>query len=265
MQSHAVMRLCLGTLVVAGCNNSDRVLFVTDTGIGIGYDTKPPYLSIDYHRFEGYTAPTYENGALPPVVARIQANLNVFSPKVQQTYATGSAAVLLTQPQPKQPTDLPLLGRTGKVGYFATDSTIGLKVSFDGTTAFLPSAANLGYRRKEFSWIPVGTAQAGLACDENNLSTAAKLARITLARKSLPDNATAEQIDAVASQIPIDCYADTLASIKLGGTIDSAKATELQLDQFVATGTVARNLAADPTGSVRTHFLNNLSEAGTPQ
>jgi hypothetical protein len=259
MRNRALMPMCL-VLGLAGCGSDDRVLFVTDTGIGMGYDTKPPNLSIDYHRFEGYLAPTYENGALPPVVARIQANLNIFTPKVFQTYATGGAAVLLTKDKSALPPELPLLGRSGKVGYFVTDSSIGLKVAFDGTTAEVPSAINLGYKRKEFSWIPVSTAPSGQDCNGKTLSPSEQAnldsAKTAVIAKTMP-TATKEQREAAAEQLHMDCYGDTLATVGLDGTVDTPKTSGLQLDQFFATGTAARNLAATDD-DIRNVFKNNL-------
>jgi hypothetical protein len=61
----------MGSLL-SGCVGDDEVLFVTGTNIGIEADSKPPQLGISLNRIEGYIAPSYENGQLPPVLARIR-------------------------------------------------------------------------------------------------------------------------------------------------------------------------------------------------
>ena len=80
----------LFSLVAMGC--ADSVLFVTKTSIGLDFDTKPPAASIAYDRTEGYLAPRYDNGAIPPVYGRIRSDAKIFNANVRQIYATGSAA-----------------------------------------------------------------------------------------------------------------------------------------------------------------------------
>lgn len=142
--------------ITGGCATKDSVLFVTKTSLGVDFDTKPAALNVAYERYEGYVGPRYDNGAVPPVVAKIKTDGGIFSAKVQQMYATGNAAIGLTSNQ--QPvSNLELQG--GKEAmFFGTSTTTGLKIGFTG---YAPDSFNFGFKRKEFTYIPVGTAADG--------------------------------------------------------------------------------------------------------
>ena len=253
-------------LCVAACN--DSVLFVTSTGINLGYDTAPPSIDLGYNRTEGYTGPAYSNGALPPVVGRIQSNLDVFSPVVRQTYATGPAAELLTKPdadstvKDHQFSSVPLVSNSRRVAYFGTESTVGLRVSFTGPTASsgIPSSVALGYRRKELSWIPVTLAKANSGCVGSTVPTPRLAA--TVATVAAQNGVTPESIE-------VDCYGSTLANIVINGSVATAGQpnASLLLDQFIATGVAAENLAADTStadskGILRSVFRSQLRPLG---
>src|SRR6187455_573354 len=79
--------------LLAACNDPNTVLFVTNSSLGINFDSKPATANIAYDRVEGFIGPRFENGGAPPAVASIQTDGNIFNPTVRQTYATGSAAV----------------------------------------------------------------------------------------------------------------------------------------------------------------------------
>jgi hypothetical protein len=149
-------------LGLVGCA-TDEVIFVTKTSISIvDADTTPPSVSIAYDRFDGYIGPRYPDGAVPPIVASMNSSLDIFEPQISQVYATGEAAVLVsdsTMPSSKcSVTPLQLdLGDTSqnkKTMYFGTSATLGLKLGFSAQGA--PNSIVLGYRRKEVSVIPVG-------------------------------------------------------------------------------------------------------------
>jgi len=157
---HRLARACLVFGVAAlcgGCAGVNSVLFVTTTSLGIDFDTKPPTASIGYDRVEGYLGPRYDNGAVPPVIARIRTDGGIFTPHVRQVYATGAAAALLTDKDSttKGPVDL-----TGgkRLMLFGTTTTTGVKITFDGQ---YPDSFHFGFKRKEFSLIPLGEAAAG--------------------------------------------------------------------------------------------------------
>jgi hypothetical protein len=208
---------------LGGCA-ADRVIFVTKTTIGIDADTTPPTVSIAYDRTDGYIGPRYDNGAVPPVVSSLQSDLAIFAPKVKQVYATGDAAELVTDHSSTAPTKRKLTGAK-KTMFFGTTTTVGLKLSFDGTGA--PESISLGYKRKEISVIPLGT--------------------------------VTEKDDA-GNSIQVDKYPSVIAGIDMRVNAESFRDTGLALSQFFATGYSAEVLAMDP--EIRASF-QTIAEQGT--
>lgn len=164
----------LGILVAssaAGCSNPDHVLFVTNSSLGINFDTKPATASIAYDRSEGFVGPRFENGGAPPAVATMETDGNILNPMVRQTYATGAAAVGATSGE--VPSDAPkgLAGEAEKrkLMFFGTSTTFGLKVGFAaaGANAGVPDSFLFGYRRKEVSLIPIAESKPEDATPEN--------------------------------------------------------------------------------------------------
>jgi hypothetical protein len=153
-------------LPLCGCVTPvDTVIFVTKTSIGIDGDTTPPTASIAYDRMEGYIAPRYPNGEVPPVVASLQGDLGIFVPQISQNYATGKAATLLatttvTPPANCDPRDMTVNTRNAseskKTMFFGTGTTLGLKLGFSAQGGG-PESIVFGYKRKEASVIPIGT------------------------------------------------------------------------------------------------------------
>jgi hypothetical protein len=227
--------LCLAgifvPLTLAACVGQNEVLFFTNTNVGINLDSKPPTVGIAYDREEGYIGPSYDNGALAPVVARLQSNLNVFAPEIHQIYATGNAAKLLVDPNPSVGSDPPLRKNLKRVVYFATESSTGLRVSFASN---VPDSVHFGYRRKEFSFIPIATAASGDCAEQAPQSG-----------------------QATSNLTPVDCYASVLANIDLGGKVGDQQQTGIQVDQLFATGRTAEILAAT-NDSVRRLFAQKL-------
>lgn len=191
-------------LLAAGCADPDSVLFVTVTSIGIDADMKPANITIGYDRYEGYIGPVYETGAIPPVVARIESNLEIFNPEIRQVYATGEAAKLVTGAQTNVSSEKPLSGNK-RLAFFGTGTNIGLKVAFMANT---PESISFGYKRKEFSFIPMG--------------------------KKI-DKDTGKQTDV---------YGSVLASIDMNVNTPSLTDTKLGVSQFFATGIAAEQLAS---------------------
>lgn len=228
MQNKTTVTLMLGwVLVLTGCTTTNEVLFVTKTSVGIDFDAKPATASIGYDRTEGYIAPRYDNGEIPPVVASIKSDVAIFSPNIRQVYATGDAAVIAVSAYPKKALEyldpfpgqgtppLPVKDHTPekklrgdkKLMFFGTSTTTGLKVGF--STA-VPDSFSFGYKRKEYSFIPVGTVGEG-------------------------DN----EYDVYPSVL---ASIDTRANVSTKGVIDK---TGLSSSQFFATGRAARKLAAN--------------------
>jgi hypothetical protein len=217
-------------LVVCGllgaCAPKETVLFVTSTSLGIDGEFAPPTLSVAYDRSEGYFAPRAADGGMPPVVASFQSDGAVLSPKLRQLYATGDAALVITGA--KNATNAPseLNGLDGKMAFFGTQTTVGLKAGFDEAGA--PSDFVFGLRRKELSVLPLG--------HEGN-----------------PDGQKYVLPSALASL-------DTTASAP------SMKDAGLSISQFFATGQSAEFLAANNAAvrSAFAHVATNAVVAPLP-
>lgn len=218
---------------VAGCSNPDHVLFVTNSSLGINFDTKPATASIAYDRTEGFIGPRFENGGAPPAVATMETDGNIFNPTVRQTYATGAAAVGATSGE--VPSDAPkaLAGEPEKrkLMFFGTATTFGLKVGFAaaGAGAGVPDSFLFGYRRKEASLIPIAESKAEDAKPED------------------------KKVNGV--------YPSVLASMEVNvqSAPTDAQGVGTTSKQFFSTGRAAEALSTNPT--VRAAFLIKAENA----
>ena len=218
MRYGKIILVALGCTALSACA-PDHVMFVTDTSLGINVETKPtPTASVAFDRTEGYIAPSYANGALPPVVASLHIDgQSLLSPYVKQVYATGPAAVIVSGgPGPSQigsggpsqstPT---LTDARNRWAFVGTSTSVGVKISFDTTTSTppppIPESFLFGYRRKEISILPVG------------------------------------------SQNGVDSYPSVIASVNsTAGAGGGPAGSTFQHSQFIATGVAADWLARNP-------------------
>lgn len=154
-----VFLLSVEMAFLAGCATGvDRAVFVTKTSVSIlDVDSTPPGVSIAYDRVEGFIGPAFESGGAPPAIAIIRSDGTVFAPKMRQLYATGNAARVVAGVD-TNPNEDKLVG-CPKLMLFGTSTNIGLKVGIDATTGgfSIPNNFVFGYRRKEFSMLPLGT------------------------------------------------------------------------------------------------------------
>ena len=199
---------------VAGCADPNTVLFVTNTSLGINFDSKPPTANIAYDRTEGFLGPRFDNGGVPPAVASIETGGDIFTPKVRQTYATGAAANRATG-VPNAPQAPETMEGNKQLMIFGTSTTVGLKVGFGTTGA--PDSFLFGYRRKEASVIPLGTTS------------------VTVQEPDGPKTKTTAVYPSVLASIDMNTYGRT------------APETGLTTKQFFATGQAASALATNPT------------------
>ena len=221
MRNLAALALTVGVaLSLAGCANDRHVLFVTKTSIGIDFDSKPAAASLAYDRVEGYIAPRYNNGEIPPVIASVKSDGAIFNPKIRQIYATGEAAEIVLRGAGSGTQAKPLEG-SKQLMFFGTTTTTGLKVGF--SSGLLPDSFIFGFKRKEFSYIPLGT------------------------------------VDAVPGAKAYDVYPSILATIDTQANVGKGREAELRNAQFFATGNAARLLAADKAISER--FVDIAIEA----
>jgi len=204
MRHSLALTLCIGALAaLSGCASPDHVLFVTKTSIGVDFDSKPGTASLAYDRTEGYAAPRYANGEIPPVVASVKSNGGIFSPVIRQIYATGDAAIIATGGA--VPRDSRKMQGERTLMFFGTTTTTGIKVGF---TTGLPDSVVFGFRRKEYSYIPLATVETQTGTEDVYPSVLASI--------------------------------DTAANVSADGTVNT---TELANAQFFATGAAARRLA----------------------
>ena len=207
----------VASLGVAGCGAPDRVLFVTTTAIGISADAKTRSANIGYDRYEVFVGPSYEKGGVPPVYARIVSDLNILNPKIIQLYATGDAARLATGGEAK---DENKLKGSKRIMFFGTGTNFGLRAAF---TPQGPDSINIGYRRQEFSLIPIGKAGAEKTGDKE------------------------------------DVYPSVLAKLNLNVDIKTTFDNKVGLSQFFATGDAAETLAKKP--SIQQLFADEAANA----
>ena len=164
MRYGKVILVAVGCAALSACA-PDHVIFVTDTSLGINVETKPsPTASVAFDRTEGYIGPSYANGALPPVIASFHVDgESLLSPYVKQVYATGPAAVIVSGGDDKSP---PTLTGAKRWAFVGTTTSVGFKIGFDSTTATPPPPIQdtflFGYRRQEFSFLPLGTDKDGV-------------------------------------------------------------------------------------------------------
>lgn len=158
LPSPLVNAACL-VLLLSGCATpGENVVFVTKTSIGINVESTPPSASFANDRLEGFFAPKYSDGTIPPVISSLSTNGELFNREIKQLYATGNAAIIATsETTPAIPAtgNLSIVGDANEVKqmFFGTSTTIGIKLGFGATVV---DAFTLGYRRGEISIIPLG-------------------------------------------------------------------------------------------------------------
>ncbi len=171
----------LAGLSLSGCAGYDRVLFVTKTNVGLDIDNKPPTAEVTIARRELAITPTFQNADgnenTLPLLASFALTGNFLNPEIISRFAGGEAAIILAQ-GPNKPDKPPFLCLTKKpemrplwkkmwhflsgsdkentrAFYFATDTSFGLKIGWDGATGPYPDTLKLGYNRKELAFPPI--------------------------------------------------------------------------------------------------------------
>jgi len=233
MRLRQTLAMTICVLLLAACGDVNRALFVTGTQIGIDADAKKEGVSIGFDRYEGYIGPAYQSGAAPAVLARLQSDLAPINPKIKQLYATGEAAVLVASKAKKRRT-APSLTGVRKIMFFGTGTNLGLKATFAGSA---PANVNLGYKRGEFSLIPIisGTSENAESEDSDGDVESAEEDIALASNHSSSDKGGDEG----------DQYASVLAAIDIDSGIKNVTDTSLGVSQFFATGAAAEALAID--------------------
>lgn len=202
-----ILFISLAAVLLTACETNKAVTFVTSTNVGVDVDANTQNVNIGFARIEGVVGPVYATGEIPPVFADIQSNAKVFGAQVSQFYATGEAAVIATSQKPPEPMKQIELKGKRKTMFFGTATVTGFKAGFAGSA---PRSLTLGYKRQEFSRIPIITNET--------------------------DNS--------------DVYGSVLARIELGSDATEFKKTGMRTAQLFATGYAAENLAPIARGTV---------------
>lgn len=181
-------------LLLSGCAGYNRILFLTKTNVGIDVSREPlPTAEITIARREVALLPTYQDTIANqdktlPLFGAFSQSGGLLNPSITSVFAGGSAAVAIASGQSsfcneqnsnandscdsialtEYPDDRGWFERfwkskpvpeetKGQVKpfYFATDTSYGAKVAWDGTGGPYPTSLKLGYNRTEFAYPPI--------------------------------------------------------------------------------------------------------------
>lgn len=254
--------LALATLG-AGCVGHNHTLFVTKSNAGLDFEATPPTTEITIARKEGVIAPSFEEGATPPVMASFQphvgsnSGLKNFFFGVDQTFAGGDAAIAMAglfnrpdapafsatehdsaitvkDPTPKLPWNAIPPAGTVRPFVFATDTMFGLKIGWSGV-AQVPDSVKAGFNRKEFAWAPLSKSEVRAT------TIPAQTVTETLADGSTRTTTrSAQSYNTVSLKIP-----SFLATVDSDANTEGLDA-KVSSVQYFATGKAATLLALQP-------------------
>lgn len=180
-------------LLLSGCAGYNRILFLTKTNVGIDVSREPlPTAEITIARREVALLPTYQDTIANqdktlPLFGAFSQSGGLLNPSIASVFAGGSAAVAIAGDQSscvaqndnasdscdsitlnEYPDDRGWFERfwkskpdpeetKGQVKpfYFATDTSYGAKIAWDGTGGPYPTSLKLGYNRTEFAYPPI--------------------------------------------------------------------------------------------------------------
>jgi len=261
-------------VLLQGCAPGyNSVVFATrsniglDANIGIEADTAPANLEVAISRNEGVLMPAFEGGQTVPVMASFTSDSSAFNNffwGVKSTFATGEAAFTMSYlydgpdkdkvcykrvelskiPDPQLPFGCKVHYVTAgevKPVLFGTDTILGVKVKWSGQTGPVPSSVNIGFKRKEAAWAPIGVSPKRIPQSSKPINHDSKQME-----SIKPENApgTSYEVDIPSLLATID------TNVPLSGTGGSGSGTSvagpsarLTYLQYFATGSAANNLA----------------------
>jgi|GEM_PF-2101603 len=180
-----------------GCSTgNDSIVFVTKTSVAVDVDTNPATFDVGYGRYEGSIAPVVKDGQVLPLLSSVSSDggisSGVFGTGVSQNFGVGNAAVIMSQylgvaDNPaensrekfsdimKGPANVKGTVNTGRRYFFGTKTTLGFTTGFAAERGYSPDSISLGYKRKEFAYVPIrenGTANAKTLSIPSMLATA---------------------------------------------------------------------------------------------
>lgn len=276
-----VFMIAIIAYMLTGCGiGYNSVLVSTRTNMGVDIDTQPPTMEIAISRQEGVIEPQFENGKTLPVMASFKSDTNAIGRMfvgVGQSFSTGEAAYIMTKlygnkdterdcieyngvslsQLPKRthylsflpgvsnaPTIDPEFLKPGEVRpvTFGTQSILGLKVDWNGSTAQYPSSLKFGYNRKELAIVPVTISVKPGA--ETEIETLENIAELIKDSKASKENL--KEYDKLCKKL-IKERAIKVDTASLLATVDSSFSSDdkkgFSYLQYFATGEAANNLA----------------------
>jgi hypothetical protein len=166
----------LCTCLLGCATGKESIIFVTKTSVAIDVDTNPPTFDVGYGRYEGSIAPVVKDGQVLPLLSSISSDggisSSVFGSGVTQNFTVGNAAVIMSQylgstSNPvegldkdfaaiiSKPANVKGTIATGERYFFGTKTTLGFTTSFAAERGYTPDSISLGYKRKEFAYVPI--------------------------------------------------------------------------------------------------------------
>ena len=195
MRRMCILGVLLALALLPGCAPGyNSILFATRSNLGFDADTSPPNLEIGISRYEGVLEPTFEGGQTVPVMGSFSSDSDAFYRffwGVRSTFSTGQAAYIMsdlynekTPDKPWDDSNIPVVRlskepelnerirflKEGEVRpvIFGTDTNLGVKIRWSGQTAQYPSSINIGFKRKEAAWAPLGLKQFSVGTNPDN-------------------------------------------------------------------------------------------------
>ena len=194
---HANMKIILILItfcLISACGvGQKKILFTTQSNVGLDVDAKQLTAQINIDRQEAVIGPTFEGGKHVPIIAGFRNNNRLLGGfGVSSVFAGGEAAVKLTcvstkdcEKDPelilseapvfqkgfirrgfdminpftssKDDSDEEYLPGPGQVKPFVfnTDTSLGIKLAWDPGTTAIPDKVQIGFKREEFALAPV--------------------------------------------------------------------------------------------------------------
>jgi hypothetical protein len=223
-----------------GCGNVDRVVFVTQTQVGVGGDIATSTAHVGFDRTEAFIGPDYpEHGGLPPVAASLQSDLAFLAPNVKQLYATGDAALIASR-------------------RIAAPATISRNDA--GLSAAEKCSLNLGC-----SWAVPEDRRLSIVASNTHVGLVVKLKDGQLTTVDFGYGRQEASMLPLRKEQGADIYPSALAAISVVTSTGDGKSlgsgAGLKASQFIATGAAADKLAG--TDDVQRAF--KLAAAGAAQ
>lgn len=254
-------------LLLAGCGNPDRAVFVTATSLGVSGDVSMRQISFGYDRTEGFVGPNYvDTGVAPPVIGYHYSDLGFLDTEIKQIYATGDAAATVTLPGAVKPVQTQVLAPAPTTVFGSSSNTPVPAITaphITTTRTDTPSVPTVPI----YGTAPSGTGERRLMFVGTSTNLGLKVGFLANAPDSVNLGYKRKEVSVIpfheASPKPgsneQDRYASVLTSVHMGTRVGTITGTGVGVRQLISTGVAAQNLAAHP--KVRDLFQNQVVNA----